>query len=121
MKVKLTNIYKIKKEVKHDFEIEVESIKEEFEEYTSNIYITCLEDIEFNLVDFFKWESIFDEDCYNKDDIEYCNGEEDIQINNISEIVNYFSYLINPTKDINCCELHKGCNYCPDCGTKLNV
>lgn len=87
-----------------------------FVEYVKDWIFRCNSDLEEAIYEYFLYTDfiLVDEDC---DDI----LEDFIEIDELNELVEKYSYLIKEDNEesIICCSLPRTSNYCPNCGTKL--
>ena len=116
MKLQIENKYQIIVDKVYNKEVEFN-----FEKYIKDNDIEVvdkadLEDYIYNYVD----------DCnllYNEGDIDHLNfnSDDNITILNLKEILEEYSYLIVPKKELTCCEKAAKDNYryCPICGNKI--
>lgn len=123
MKIHILNNYT--KEIPAQFEghFDIQPLKEYLEEevkvYSENFEIN--DDIIFEeIIDFLRQEDCEISPFNDEDDVTLHSIEErdGIQVLNIKELIEYFSYLKRfPIKN-DCCDRQTG-NYCSHCGTKL--
>jgi hypothetical protein len=96
-----------------------EYLEEEIKEYSDNYEID--DDILYNeIYDFLKQEDC-EIDPFNMDDdvaLHSFEQRDGLEVLNIEELVQYFSYLKRLPIKNNCCDDQTG-NYCSHCGTKL--
>lgn len=117
MKAELISNYTIWTSYRYSEEIN----KELEDELKSNLPILSKEDLKCMIDDYFNYYleiKINPEDEYSFDDY-----NSTVIVENINEIVEYFSYLIEPEKNV-CSNCGRNNNdehfqYCPNCGTKL--
>ena len=123
MKIHILNHYT--KEVPAQFEghFDIKPLKEyleeEIKEYSDNFEIDD-EVLSEEIIDFLKQEDC-EIDPFNMDDdvaLHSFEQRDGLEVLNIEELVQYFSYLKRLPIKNNCC-INQITNYCPHCGTKL--
>ena len=123
MKIHILNHYT--KDVPAQFEghFDIKPLKEYFEEeikeYSDNYEIDD-EVLYDEIYDFLKQEDC-EIDPFNMDDdvaLHSFEQRDGLEVLNIEELVQYFSYLKRLPIKNNCC-INQITNYCPHCGTKL--
>lgn len=99
-----------------------EITKEKFEDYLRGSNIRSKKDLEYEIKEYFDYNGI----RANPNDIKKLSNytdDDSFNIENINEIVEYFSYLIIKPQNNSCPECNRRNDehfqYCPNCGTKL--